>query len=327
MDVSLVLFIVVVAFFAYRGYQIGLLRSLSRIFSLLAGYSASILFTEQVFALLTSQFQLQGMVSFFAAALGLFIAAGIAVSIVFRLIRELIPASETPSTASSCGGLVTGLMVGAIVAISAVWAFTFVRDFRSSPALDALVPTEQSKIETMANRIAGKAVTTAMSLGSVNPEVATLSAAIIETPAEISLHAQQLIRSGDLQALLADPRNQSVLDSGDVKALQQLPAFQQLVNNPDFLALAKAAGMLSDDGADNRPAETILATRMIEIWERMQRVKNDARVQEILNDPQFQQKVQSGNPLDLLTSPRLLELANIIFADPVAADAAVEKDS
>lgn len=327
MDVSLVLFIVVVAFFAYRGYQIGLLRSLSRIFSLLAGYSASILFTEQVSALLTSQFQLQGMVSFFAAALGLFIAAGIAVSIVFRLIRELIPASETPSTASSCGGLVTGLMVGAIVAISAVWAFTFVRDFRSSPALDALVPTEQSKIETMANRIAGKAVTTAMSLGSVNPEVATLSAAIIETPAEISLHAQQLIRSGDLQALLADPRNQSVLDSGDVKALQQLPAFQQLVNNPDFLALAKAAGMLSDDGADNRPAETILATRMIEIWERMQRVKNDARVQEILNDPQFQQKVQSGNPLDLLTSPRLLELANIIFADPVAADAAVEKDS
>jgi uncharacterized membrane protein required for colicin V production len=326
-DVSLVLFIVVVAFFAYRGYQKGLLRSLSRIFSLLAGYTASILFTEQVSALLTSQFQLQGMVSFIAAALGLFIAGGIAVSIVFHLIEKLLPVSETPSTASSCGGLATGLMVGAIVAITAVWAFTFVRDFSGSTALDKLAPSEQSKIETMANRIAGKAVTTAMSLGSVNPEVIRISAAIIEAPADISLHAQQLISSGDLQALLSDPRNQSVLDSGDVKALQQLPAFQQLVNNPDFLALAKAAGMLSDDAAGDRPPETILATRMIEIWERMQRVKNDARVQKILSDPQFQQNVQSGNPLDLLTDPRLLELANIIFTDPVAADPAVDKDS
>lgn len=322
MDVSLILFVVILAFFAYRGYQKGLLRSLSRIFSLLAGYTASILFTEQVSALLTSQFQLQGIVSFITAALGLFIAASIAVSIVFRLISELIPASETPSTASSCGGLVTGLMVGAIVAITTVWGFTFVRDFRGSPAPAELAPTAQSKIETMANRIAGKAVTTAMSLSSVNPEVARLSATIIETPAEISLHAQRLIDSGDLQALLAEPRNQSVLDSGDVKALQQLPAFQQLVNNPDFLALAKAAGVLSDDAADNRSSETILATRMIEIWERMQRVKNDARVQEILSDPQFQQKVQSGNPLDLLTNPHLLELADIIFTDP-----AVDKDS
>lgn len=327
MDVSLVLFIVVVTFFAYRGYQKGLLRSLSRIFSLLAGYTASILFTEQVSALLTSQFQLQGIVSFIAAALGLFIVAGISVSIVFRLIEALMPASETPSTASSCGGLATGLMVGAIIAITVVWAFTFVRDFGGSPALDKLAPSGQSKIETMANRIAGKAVTTAMSLGSVNPEVARLSATIIETPAEISLHAQRLIHSGDLQALLTDPRNQSVLDSGDVKALQQLPAFQQLINNTDFLALAKAAGMLNDDATGNRSSETILATRMIEIWERMQRVKNDARVQEILSDPQFQQQVQSGNPLDLLTNPHLLELANIIFADPEAADPIVEKDS
>ena len=228
MDVSLVLFIVVVVFFAYRGYRIGLLRSLSRIFSLLAGYTASILFTEQVSAILTAQFQLQGIVPLIAAALGLFIVAGIAVSIIFRLIGELMPAAETPSTASSCGGLATGLIVGTIVAITAVWAFTFVRDFRGSPELDELATTEQSKIETMANRIAGKAVTTAMSLGSVNPEVTRLSAAIIETPADISLHAQQLINSGDLQALLTDRRNQSVLDSGDVKALQQLPAFQQL---------------------------------------------------------------------------------------------------
>ena len=327
MDVSLVLFIVVVAFFAYRGYKKGLLRSLSIIFSLLAGYTASIIFTEQVSAVLTSQLQLQGIVPFIAAALGLFFGASIAVSIVFWLIGELMPASETPSIASSCGGLTIGLMVGVIVAITAIWSFTFVRDFQSNSAIDELEQTDRSKIETLANRAIGKAVTTAMSLGSVDADVARLSAAIIETPAEFSLHAQRLVRSGDLQALLADPQNQAVLDSGDIKALRQLPAFQQLVSNPDFLALAKSAGMLTDVGEIKQSLETMLATRMTEIWGRVQQLKHDARVQEILADAEFQRKLQSGNPLDLLTTPRLLELANIIFADPAAADTTVDKDA
>ena len=325
MDWALLLFFIVVAFFAYRGYKKGLLRSLSRIFSLLGGYTASIIFTEQVSAILTSQFQLQGIVPFIAAALGLFIGASIAVSIVFRLIGALMPATETPSTASSCGGLATGLVVGVIVAITAVWSFTFIRDVRSSPAMDELEQTDRSKIETLANRVAGEAVTTAMSLGSVDPDVTRLSAAIIESPAEITLRAQRLMRSDDMPTLLADPKNQAVLDSGDVKALQQLPGFQRLVNNPDFLALAKSAGMLTDDGEIKQSLETMLATRMTEIWGRVQRVKNDARVQEILADPQFQQKIQSGSPLDLLTNPRLLELANIIFIDPAAADTTVSK--
>jgi len=320
MDWPLVLFLAVVAIFAYRGYQKGLLRSLSRVLSLLAGYTASILYTEQVSAILASRFELEGIVSFIAAGLGLFFAAGVAVSIVFWIVAQLMPAQETPSTASALGGLAVGSMVGVIVAIIAVWSFTFVRDFRASPEVDELAQTDRSKIETLASKVAGKAVNTAMSLGSVNPEVARLSAAMIEAPAEISQHARQLMSSADFQALLADPQTRAALESGDTRALQQLPAFQNLVKNPDFLALAESTGMLTDVAEGTGPSDAILATRMTEIWGRVERVKNDARVQEILGDPEFQQKVQSGNPMDMLTNPRLMELANIIFAEPEAPD-------
>ena len=316
MDWPLVLFLVVVVFFAYRGYKKGLLRSLSRVLSLLAGYTAAILFTEQVSAILASRFELEGIVSFIAAGLGLFFAAGIGVSIIFWIIAQLMPTQETPTTASAFGGLAIGSIVGVVVAIIAVWSFTFVRDFRGRPEVDELAQTDESKIETLANKVAGKAVYTAMSLGSVNPEVARLSAAMIEAPAEISQHAQQLMSSEDLQALLADPQSQAVMDSGDANALRQLPAFQQLAKNPDFLALARSAGMLTDDAENSVSSEAILATRMTEIWGRVQQVKNDRRVQEILRDPEFQQKAKSGNPVDMLTNPRLLELANIIFAEP-----------
>ena len=50
MDWSLVIFLVVVVFFTYRGYRKGLLRSLSRILSLLAGYITSILYAGRVSA-------------------------------------------------------------------------------------------------------------------------------------------------------------------------------------------------------------------------------------------------------------------------------------
>lgn len=320
MDWPVILFFTVLAFFAYRGYKKGLLRSLSRVLSLLAGYAAAILFTEQVSVILASRFDLEGIVSFIVAGLALFFAAGMAVSIAFWIIAQLLPPQETPSTASSLGGLAVGLMVGAIVAITVVWSFTFVRDFRNSPEVDALAQTDRSKIETLANKVAGKAVNTAMSLGSVNPEVARLSAAMVEAPADISQHAKQLMNSADFQALLADPQTRAALESGDTLALQQSPAFQNLIKNPDLLALAESTGMLTDVAGGTEPSGAIMAARMTDIWGRVERVKNDARVQEILGDPEFQQKVQSGNPMDMLTNPRLIELANIIFAEPAMPD-------
>ena len=82
-----------------------------------------------------------------------------------------------------------------------------------------------------------------------------------------------------------------------------------------MLALTKSAGML-DESTDNADTvETTLARQLTSIWLRMQRMKNDQRVQEILEDPEFQRKIQSGNPLDLLTNAKLLELADIIFED------------
>ena len=138
---------------------------------------------------------------------------------------------------------------------------------------------------------------------------------MVEAPADITQHARQLASSNDLRALLNAPDNQAVLNSGDVNAVTQLPAFQQLAKNPDMLALAKSAGMLDESGENTQAVEAALASNITDIWGRMQRVQDNQRVQEILADPEFQQKINSGNPLDLLTNAKLMELADIIFSD------------
>jgi len=322
MDWSLIIFIVVVVFFAYRGYKKGLLKSLSRVLSLLAGYIAAILYTGQVFAIVESQSQLQGIVAFVIASLVLFFGAAMAVSFLFWLLQILWPANDTPSAVSSYGGATLGSVVGVIVAIAIVWTFAFMRDMRPAEGVAAVADTNNSRIEILASRAAGKAVNTAMSLGSAEPEVTSLSTALVEAPAQITQQAQRLAGSDDLKALLNDSQNQAVLNSGDVKAVQKLPAFHKLANNPDMLALTKSAGMLDQSGKNTAASQAALASQIVDIWARMLRVKNDRRVQEILNDPEFQQKIQSGNPVDLLTNARLLELADIIFSDSAAPDQA-----
>ncbi|MCP4874885.1 MAG: DUF4124 domain-containing protein [Gammaproteobacteria bacterium] len=316
MDWSLYIFIAVVVFFGYRGFRNGLLKSISRILSLVAGYVAAILYSGTLSAIIESTTPLEGILAFIAASLMLFIGAGIVVNILFWLLAMLLPETGEKSLASSLGGATLGAAFGFIAAIAIVWSYAFVRDMHSG---DAVVNTEPSKIEKLASRAASQTLNSAMSIGSANPELTSLSTAMIEAPAAMAKRVQRLSSSNDLTDLLNNPRNQAILNNADAESLRMLPAFQKLAHNPDMLALAKSAGMLDKFSGDTQAMEIALADQMVTIWGQAQRVKNNARVQEILSDPDFQQKIQSGNPLDLLTNAQLLELADIIFEKDVTS--------
>jgi len=325
MDWSLIIFVLVVVFFGYRGYRKGLLRSLSRVLSLLAGYVAAILYAAHVSTLLESSLGLQGIVAIIVASLLLFFAAGLVVSILFWMIDRLIPKKEKTSSASSYGGAAVGLIVGLVIAIAIVWTIGFMRGMAPAASSNGIAEAQTSDIEHLANQAASKAVNTAMKFGSVKPQIAKLGVALIESPTEVAQSAQRLTKSDDLKNLLGNPDNQAILNSGDVEAVQNLPAFQQLVKNPDLLALARSVGMVNDSEDSSQSVEAAMATQITDIWGRMQRVQNDQRVQNILNDVEFQKKIRSGNPVDLLTNARLLELAEIIFADDAATSNGVSQ--
>ncbi|MCP4186065.1 MAG: CvpA family protein [Gammaproteobacteria bacterium] len=315
MDWSLIIFVVVVMFFGYRGYRKGLLKSLSRVLSLLAGYVAAVLYTGQVSTIIEAIIPVQGFATLIVASLFLFFAAGIAVNTLFWIVERLIPEKETSSSASSYAGAAIGLFSGLVIAIIMIWTVAFIRDTRPLAVTEAVTTHRSSDIEIFTNQLASKTVNTAMSLGSVKPVVTNFTVALIENPAEITLQAQRLARSNDLSIFLSDIENQAVLNSGDAEAVQNLPTFQQLARNPDLIILARSTGMVPDSAVNSESVEAMVAERITDIWGRVQRARSNQRAQEIISDPEFQQKIQSGNPVELLTNAKLLELANIIFAD------------
>ena len=316
MDWSLLLFIVVVLLCAWRGYRLGALRSAARILSLVAGYAAAILFAARASALVEAWTPLEGLVAFAVAALAVFVAASLGVSLLFALGGKLLAAGESPSPASAWGGSAIGLVVGVILAVTAVWFYAFVRDLNGD-GLDT-ARADASLVESMTQRVVGGATYTAVNLVADDPEVAGLGAALMEAPAETALRARRLTESAEFEALLADPRNRVVLDSGKPELVRRLPAFRRLAQNEDLRALAGATGLGADPNADPAAFEAALAERVTDTWVRVRAVQNDPRVREILTDPEFQASLQSGSTIDLLGNAQLLELTNLVFAEPGA---------
>lgn len=320
MDWSLIIFVVVVLWFGFRGYHNGLLKSISRILSLVAGYGCAILFTNSFASVVGSQLGLQGMIGIMVASMILFFGASILVGLLFWVVARLVFEQQPPSTASHIGGAVVGSLMGVLFAIIIVWALSFAREMNLTGKAMAPAPAaaESSGIEAMASRVTGSAVSAALAMGPVDAEVARFGSALLESPAEIAQHGQRLMEGRELKALVQNPANQRVLSRGDAAAVQALPEFQALAQNPDLRAIARAAGLDEQAARNGRSVDAELAQQMVDIWGRTERIKHHPRVQEIVSDPAFQQRLQSGDPMDLLNSAELLELTGIVFSDEAA---------
>jgi uncharacterized membrane protein required for colicin V production len=309
MDWSLIIFAVVILLFAWRGFRSGFIKSLGRVFTVLAGYAAAILYSGPLSSWIGVQFGWQGVGAFIGTSLTLFLAAGFVMMLMFALLRRYLFPGDDISTTSALGGSFIGALVGVLLAIAIVWSFAFVRDMRSSDSIETTASEHSSGVETLARRLTGSAVSAAMNAGSVSPEVARVSGALAAAPAETVQRIQRLTKSTEFLALMQDPRNHGVLDSANPELVQQLPAFRALAINPDLLALAEASGLADDD------LEAKFARQLTDIWVRTQQIKKDPRVQAIVADPGFQATLDSDNPVDLLTNQQLHELADILFAD------------
>ncbi len=310
MNWSLILFVVVVALFAWRGFRSGFVKSVARVLAVVAGYASAILFAGDLSRLLEARFGLQGLAAFAGASAALFLLAAMVVLLLFWVAGRFIPGDGKISIPSAIGGGAVGALVGVLLAIVIVWSFAFLRDLAPGGSSEMLSAKPDNGVEKFANRIAGRALSAAMSAGDVQPEVARISGAVMENPAEIALRTRRLMESDELQALIRDPRNRSILDSGQAELVRKMPAFRALVANPDMIAMARVTGYGEGD-----ELEAELAQQFTDIWGRTQRVKNDVRFQSIVNDPDFLATVQAGNPLALMADPRLLQLAEIIFED------------
>ncbi len=324
MGISAIIFLVVTAFFAIRGFFNGFLRSLSRTLSFLGAYGAAFYFAKPASELVKQYLELDGIAAYITGGLIIFAAVMIIIRLIFWLIIKLSPGdADRLSTGSRLAGLLIGGLVGAAIALLLVYTWGIYQDARQARGTPASQQQTTGAADKAARAFVSKTAAGIMSLTTDNTTTVKMSEAFIADPVASVDRINRVVQNPDLQALLADERSQRLMRAGDIDSLMQVPEFNRLMNDPDMKQL------LSDSGMDIHREDTAQQTaRKIALgWQQIQVMQSDPRVQAIINDPEFQQQLQADNKLPLLMNPKLNTLAEIIFVEGADKLEAVQEDA
>ncbi len=335
MHLTTIIFFALLAFFTWRGYQKGFIGSITRILGWIVAYPAAIIFTKPLAKLIMQNTSLEGLIVYFIAGSSIFLLVSFLVSVLLNQLAKLIPDTDATQTGSKIGGAGVGVLMGAMMGLLVVYGLGLVITPKAQPQLQAnnaptldsstvqnntehapasgvphirdLTKTNDSFIEASAKKLIGTAAATAVDLALDDKTTTQITRAFVENPQTMLTHVQQVANDGQMKNLMADEKIQSILTTGDTHALMRDPAFKELMNNPSVQALMSQSDVTSEHGAQ------AAAEKMVQAWSRVQTIKHDPRVIAILNDPEFQQQLNSSNKLPLMMNPKLNQLTEIIF--------------
>lgn len=336
MHLTTIIFFALLAFFTWRGYQKGFIGSITRILGWIVAYPAAIIFTKPLAKLIMQNTSLEGLIVYFIAGSSIFLLVSFLVSVLLNQLAKLIPDTDATQTGSKIGGAGVGVLMGAIMGLLVVYGLGLVITPKAQPQLPAnnavtpdnstiqnntarapatgvpnirdLTKTNDSFIEASAKKLIGTAAATAVDLALDDKTTTQITRAFVENPQTMLTHVQQVANDGQMKNLIADEKIQSILTTGDTHALMRDPAFKELMNNPSVQALMSQSDVTSEHGAQ------AAAEKMVQAWSRVQTIKHDPRVIAIINDPEFQQQLNSSNKLPLMMNPKLNQLTEIIFS-------------
>jgi hypothetical protein len=159
-------------------------------------------------------------------------------------------------------------------------------------------PAQDSFIESISKKVVSGTLTAAASLTSNNPTTKTLTQALSNNPEVAVDNLKNFINDDNVKQALTDPEIQNLLNKGNTKELLKNQSFRTLINNKNMKAMF--AGQKEED----------VAKSMVVVWKKVDSIKNNPRVIEIMSDESFIEQINSANTL-LLNNPKLKELADI----------------
>ena len=341
-----IIFIVILAFFTWRGYQKGFVGAISRVLSFIVAYPAAIFLTKPFANILRAHTGLDGLILYLVAGCTIFLVASLLVTLILNSLASLAPSNSITEMGSKIGGVVFGAIIGGVFGLIAVYLI----DLVIKPAAPVLANQQQQKkpsapsdeeaesikqyvvdggapvtqtpsasndsfiandsfINSAAKKLVSTAASTAVGIITSDKGSSQLTKTLTQDPQAMLNHVQNMTNNGEVKKLLSDPEFQAELNHGNVESLMQNKDFQQLLKNPDMQAI------ISSEDSSDKSTEQAAAEKMIQAWQKVVVLKTDPRVLDIVNDPAFQAQLNSPNKLPLLMNPKMRQLSEIIFSD------------
>ena len=325
MSIITVLFIAWVALYIYRGYKKGLWPMVLGLIGFVGAYAASILWASE-FAALLQTMGLGSVAAMITAVLVLFFGASFLLSTLPRFVFAAKFQEENFKLPWLGAGV--GALVGVVSGLILIWGYSLIKstviDKPESPAVfsnaapssaprDA-VEKEKAILPELASKVVGKVASAGISaMGAANLQTKAMGA-MLQQPEEFVGGLKSLSRSQELREFINDKNVQYLMATNDVGSLMQTDSYKKLRDQQgmdQLIDLVEPTG----DGEDSEQMNLLVAEKMTFVWRRMQYMKNDPRVQEILRDPEVYNLIQQQNPAALIVNPKVHKLIGIIMQD------------
>jgi hypothetical protein len=155
-------------------------------------------------------------------------------------------------------------------------------------------------IELVSKKVINKTLNFVANLTTKSPVAKTITDVLSNNPEAAFDNLKNFVNDENVIHTLSDPQVKDLLSKGNAKELLKNESFRALINNKNIKAMFVGQ------------KEEVIADSMVKVWKKVDSVKNNPRVIEIMSDKEFIEQINSANTLQLLINPKLKELVDIV---------------
>lgn len=324
MSIITLLFIIWIAYSAFRGFRRGLWLTLLSVLGFVAAYAVSFIWGQDA----SRGLQGLGLAPFPAycvAFVGIYFLVYLSV---VEIPRATFRVWFSDGNRLAVPGAVLGCAVGMLSGLLFVWTFGLIQVALNAKggavevASEPLVEKTPAAVEKLASKMMSEASRLGAKAAGASPLQAHMVAKFTAAPEKSLQDIRRLSQSPELKAFITSTEAQRYMNTGNLYGLIESPDFQQLITLPalaDIRQLAVDEARNSDRDAGLREGDMYIAAQLTQTWRRMNDMRNDPRVKGILEDPEIKTLVEKRDIAGLMAHSKVQLLIGVVMDGKVAS--------
>ena len=308
--IGIILFSIVLLYFTYRGYRLGLGLVLARLVSLIGSYFLAISFAANGATLLSEKTVLQGLVAYFAAGVAIFVISAIVISITLKILLHFLgKLTDGKSTLRIPGALANGL-IGVGVGLALVWFANMANTTLTKGELPSDNP-----INNWSQKLMGGSIDTVLSQQFPEaPQLVGVASYVLKNPARGIKDGITLANDPDIKRLVNSQKIKRMVQKRNLLGLMTAEEINAVLDDKTVQRILDETNVLGDvDVTDKIAVKTRLTQEIMTTLVRVEAIKQNSRFKKLTSDPEFLGLINNNDIMGLMASPKTKEIAQIIM--------------
>jgi uncharacterized membrane protein required for colicin V production len=307
---GIALFSIVLVYFIYRGYRLGLGLVLARLASLIGAYFLSITYAAEGAKFLSEKAPIQGLAAYFIAGLTIFIVSAIVISIVLRILLHILGNVTDGKSALPIPGAFANGLIGVFVGLGLVW---FANMANTAITQGELPP--DNLVNKWSQQLMGGTIDTVLSQQFPKaPQLVGVASYALKNPASSIKDGITLANDPDVERLINSKRISRMVGNKDLLGLMVAPEINAVLDNKTVQRILEGTNVLGDvDVTDKTAVKMRLTQEVMTTLIQVEAVKQNPRFKQLSRDPELNRMLNKNDVLGLMSSPKVKEMAEIIM--------------